>query len=144
MHLVQRLLSLRENAGALAGDAGWRIGGAGFRWCAAPQLRTWCKGSRKRLFLRFLAPSHLNPKPPIATDWVFDVLDVVLHLPLSSRGTTFPGPVTPSASWAWCLTPREPLFLRPGAPRLRTNQRFPAGGRGASPPAMMCYPSIGQ
>lgn len=78
-----------------------KISGVGFRWCAVPRLRTWCKNSRKRLFLRFLAPSHLNPKPPIATDRVFDVLDVVLHLPQtlfpSSGGTTSPGLAAPFA-----------------------------------------------
>ena len=47
---------------------------------------------------------------------------VVLHSPLtlvpSSRGTTSLGSDGPPASWAWCFTPREPLFLRRGSPRL--------------------------
>ena len=56
----------------------------------------------------------------------------------SSRGTTSANQSPVPGGRTWCFTPREPLFLRPGAPRLRTKTRFPAGGRGASPPASPC------
>ena len=55
---------------------------------------------------------------------------------VSSSGSTTSANQSPVHDGrAWCFTPREPLVLRPGAPRLRTNHRFTTGGRGASPPA---------
>ena len=68
---------------------------------------------------------------------------MVLHRPQtlvsSSRGTTSTGSNGPPAGQTWCLAPRNPLFLRPGAPR----PRGPAGRRqarcGASLPAIPCF-----
>ena len=37
-----------------------RISGVGFRWCAAPRLRTWCTNPRKTLFFRFLCTKSLS------------------------------------------------------------------------------------
>ena len=53
----------------------------------------------------------------------------------SSRGTTPSAQTAPPAGAAWCLTPRKPLFLRPEAPRPRSNWRRRRDRRGASPPA---------
>ena len=54
--------------------------------------------------------------------WAARRVGVVLHSPLtlvpSSRGTTSLGADGPPASWTWCFTPRKPLSLRHGAPRL--------------------------
>ena len=60
MHLVQRLLSLRENKGSGSEEAhseGFPASGSGEG--AAPRLRTWCKDSRKTLFFRFLCTKFL-------------------------------------------------------------------------------------
>ena len=69
-------------------------------------------------------------------------LDVVLRSPLtlvpSSRGTTPLGSDGPPASWTWCFTPREPLFLRRGAPRLWGRMGLRQVGRGAPRPANPC------
>ena len=64
---------------------------------------------------------------------------MVLHDPqalvLSSRGTTSLGPDQSSAMRTWCFTTRNPLFLRPGAPRPSGPAGLRRVGRGASPPA---------
>ena len=74
--------------------------------------------------------------------------DVVPHCPQSlmpsSGSTTPPGPIEPPAAGAWCFTVRKALFLRSEAPRLSSGPSLRRPGRGASLPAMMCYPSIGQ
>ena len=44
-------------------------------------------------------------------------------------------PAACAADVAWCLTVREPLFLRPEAPRHQSQVRLRPGRRGASPPA---------
>ena len=143
MHLVQRLLSLRETRVPGRRRAERRISGVGFRWCAAPQLRTWCTNPRKTLFFRPQTPRLSGPKRRRRTgrgaslpanpysfvrkhhvsrvQWDFDVMDVVPHSPQalipSSGSTTSPGPDGPTPSQTWCVTPRNPLFLRRGAPR---------------------------
>ena len=61
-----------------------------------------------------------------------------LALVPSSRGTTFLGSDGPPASWAWCFTPRKPLFLRQRAPRLWGRMGLRQVGRGASLPASPC------
>ena len=70
------------------------------------------------------------------TSWTAGGLGVVPHstqsLVLSSPGTTSPGHQGPPAGSAWCLTPRNPLFLRRLAPRL-LNLRAP--GPNAQRPA---------
>ena len=40
----------------------------------------------------------------------------------------------------WCFAPRKPLFLRPQAPRLSDPMGFRRPGRGASLPEMICSP----
>ena len=66
--------------------------------------------------------------------------DVVLHFPQSlipsSGGTTSLGPSGPPANRTWCFAPRNPLFLRPGAPRLSGPAGLRQCGRGASLPAI--------
>ena len=68
--------------------------------------------------------------------------DVVLHSPLalipSSTSTTSLGPSGPPAMRTWCFTPRNPLFLRPRAPRPSGPAGLRQCGRGASPPAIPC------
>ena len=54
----------------------------------------------------------------------------------SSRGTTSLGPSGPPANRTWCLTPRNPLFLRQRAPRPRDPAGLRQCGRGASLPAI--------
>ena len=99
MHLVQRLLSLRENKGSGSEEAhseGFPASGSGEG--AAPRLRTWCKDSRKTLFFRFSCTKSLV---------LFGA----------------------STLWTWCKDSRKPLFFRFlctkslalfGAPTLRT------------------------
>ena len=107
--------------------------------------RTWCFTPRKSLFFRRRAPRPSGPAglrrtgrgaslPAIPYSFVAGhhvswtqrasgEPDVVLHSPqaliLSSPGTTSLGPSGSSAMRTWCFTPRNPLFLRPGAPRPR-------------------------
>ena len=54
--------------------------------------------------------------------WAFGGGGVVLHCPQtlipSSGSTTSVGSDEPSAAGTWCFTARNPLFLRPEAPRL--------------------------
>ena len=120
-----------------------RISGVGFRWCAAPRLRTWCTNPRKTLFFRPQAPrlsgqrrrrrtgrgaslptnpySFVRKHHVSRVQWDFDVMDVVPHPPQalipSSGSTTSPGPDGPTPALTWCSIPRKPLFFRPEAPR---------------------------
>ena len=107
--------------------------------------RTWCFTPRKSLFFRPRAPRLLDTRSrchagrgasPPANPYSFvnghhvsgvqrasGEPDVVLHslqsLIPSSGGTTSTRSSRPSAVRTWCFTPRNPLFLRPGAPRPR-------------------------
>ena len=111
---------------------------------APPAYRTWCSAPRKTLFLRRQAPrlpnsrrhrrtgrgASLLAKPCsfVVEHHVFGaqgaagVPDVVPHSPqslvLSSSSTTSSELKAPPAYRTWCLTPRNPLFLRRRAPRL--------------------------
>ena len=162
MHLVQRLLSLRETRVPGRRRAERRISGVGFRWCAAPRLRTWCLTPRKPLFFRPQTPRLSGPKRRRRTGrgaslpanpYSFahkhhvsrvkgagGVPDVVPHSPQtlipSSGSTTSLGSNGTSTSWTWCLTPRKPLFLRPGAPRPQVRMDRRRHCRGASLPAI--------
>ena len=106
---------------------------------------TWCFAPRNPLFLRPEAPrpqvrmglcryGRGAPSPAIPcsfvrkhhvprSGWVDAGMDVVLHSPQtlvsSSGSTTSTGPDGPMPAWTWCFTPRNPLFLRRGAPRPR-------------------------
>ena len=55
--------------------------------------------------------------------WADALTDVVLYPPQtlvpSSGSTTSPGPDGPTPALTWCSIPRNPLFLRRGAPRPR-------------------------
>ena len=57
----------------------------------------------------------------------------------SSRSTTSGFPNTRPAPGTWCLTVRQPLFLRRGAPRLPLQSAGRHRGRGASLPASPCF-----
>ena len=85
----------------------------------------------------FVAGHHV-----FGVGWASGKLGVVLRAPLtlfpSSRGTTSLGSDGPPASWAWCFTPRKPLFLRHGAPRLLGRMDLRQVGRGALLPANPC------
>ena len=111
---------------------------------APPTYREWCSAPRKTLFLRRQAPrlpnsrrrrrtgrgASLLAKPCsfVVEHHVFGaqgaagVPDVVPHSPqslvLSSSSTTSSELKAPPAYRTWCLTPRNPLFLRRRAPRL--------------------------
>ena len=106
---------------------------------------TWCFAPRKPLFLRPEAPrlqvrmslcrhgrGASLPAIPCFFVWKHHVprsgwadagMDVVLHSPQSlipsSRGTTSFALDGPTPALTWCFTPRNPLFLRPEAPRPR-------------------------
>ena len=86
--------------------------------------------------------SFVNGHHAFGAGWDFSRVGVVLRSPLalvpSSRGTTFLGSDGPPASWAWCFTPRKPLFLRQRAPRLWGRMGLRQVGRGASLPASPC------
>ena len=184
MHLVQRLLSLRENKGfgseaCRAEDFRRRV--SVVRRSAASDLVhespqnlvssfplhqvfgvqfsvydvTWCFTPRNPLFLRPEAPrpqvrmglcrhGRGAPSPAIPcsfvrkhhvprSGWVDAGMDVVLHSPQSlvssSGSTTSPGPDEPLPAWTWCFTPRNPLFLRRGAPRPRPRMGLEKEGR---------------
>ncbi len=141
---------------------------------SAPKCRaatgTWCLTALQPLFLRRGAPrpplQHAGQprgrgasSPAIPCFFVgkhhvrlpifpTEPGDVVLHLPLSlipsSASTTSSASKCRASPGAWCLTARQPLFLRRGAPRPPLQSAGHPRGRGASFPAMMCYPSIGQ
>ena len=65
------------------------------------------------------------------------------HCPLalisSSRSTTSAAPKCRAARGTWCLTARQPLFLRRGAPRPPLQNAGRPRGRGASLPASPCF-----
>ena len=108
-------------------------------------MQTWCFTPRNPLFFRPRAPrlsgpaglrqcgrgaslpakpySFVNGHHVSRAQRASGEPDVVLHSPqaliLSSPGTTSLGPSGSSAMRTWCFTPRNPLFLRPGAPRPR-------------------------
>ena len=110
---------------------------------APAAYRTWCLTPRKPLFFRPEAPrpqvrmgrrphrrGALSPTNPCSfvrkhhvprSGWADAGTDVVLHPPqtlvFSSGSTTSPGPDGPTPALTWCFTPRNPLFLRRGAPR---------------------------
>ena len=110
------------------GRAERRISGVGFRWCAAPRLRTWCTNPRKTLFFRPQTPRLSDPKRRRRTGrgaslpanpysfvrkhhvprsgWADAGTDVVLHPPqalvFSSGSTTSPGPDGPTPALTWC------------------------------------------
>ena len=130
-----------------------------------PASWAWCFTPRKSLFLRQRAPrlwdqmgrppggrgaslpaspcSFVNGHHAFGAGWDFSRVGVVLRSPLalvpSSRGTTFLGSDGPPASWAWCFTPRKPLFLRQRAPRLWGRMGLRQVGRGAPLPANPCF-----
>ena len=85
----------------------------------------------------FVAGHHV-----FGVGWVSGKLGVVLYSPQtlvpSSWGTTSLGSDGLTAGWAWCFTPRKPLFLRCGAPRLWGRMGLRQVGRGALLPANPC------
>ena len=111
---------------------------------------TWCFAPRNPLFLRPEAPrpqvrmslcrhGRGAPYPAIPYSfvrkhhvtqlgWAAAGTDVVLHSPQSlipsSGSTTSSGPDGPTPALTWCFTPRNPLFLRRGAPRPRPRMRL--------------------
>ena len=90
----------------------------------------------------FVAGHHVS-----RVGWASGKLDVVLRSPQtlvpSSRGTTSLGSDGAPASWAWCFTPRKPLFLRREAPRLWGRMGLRQVGRGALLPANPCSFVVG-
>ncbi len=126
-----------------------------------PAGRAWCLAPRNPLFLRRRPPrfpSRRGPRragrgaslPAIPCSFVVGhhvpgtsrtagEPGVVPHslqsLVSSSTGTTFPEQERPEAGRAWCLAPRNPLFLRRRAPRFPSRRGTRRVGRGASLPA---------
>lgn len=114
--------------------------------------RTWCLTALQPLFLRRHAPrpppqnsdrprgrgasSPASPCSFVGTHHVHRSYcpagprDVVLHLPpaliSSSRSTTSAAHISRPARGTWCFISRQPLFLRPQAPRQATQTRQPA------------------
>ena len=146
------------------GSTEWRSSSVGFRWCAAPRLRTWCLTPRNPLFFRPQTPRLSSPKRRRRTGrgaslpanpYSFahkhhvsrvkgagGVPDVVPHSPQtlipSSGSTTSLGSKAPAAYRTWCLTPRKPLFLRPEAPRPQVRMGRRPHRRGALSPTNPC------
>ena len=144
MHLVQRLLSLRENKGSgseKAHSGGFPASGSGGG--AAPRLRTWCKDSRKTLFFRFSCTKSLalfgapilrtwckNSRKPLffrfsCTKFLvfFEAFPFRIWCKDSRRPlffrflcTKYPAQDKPPPVLTWFLITRNPLFLRRGAP----------------------------
>ena len=109
-----------------------------------------------RMGLRQVGRGALLPASPCSfvtghhvsrVGWASGKLDVVLRSPQtlvpSSRGTTSLGSDGAPASWAWCFTPRKPLFLRREAPRLWGRMGLRQVGRGALLPANPCSFVVG-
>ena len=92
------------------GSTEWRISGVGFRWCAAPRLRTWCKDSRKTLFLRFLCTKSLALfGAPTPWAWCKDSRKTLFLRFLCTKSLVFFGA---STLRTWCKDSRKTLFLR--------------------------------
>lgn len=129
-----------EKLGFRAGvSTEWRISGVGFRWCAAPRLRTWCTNPRKTLFFRFLCTKSLAlfGAPTLRST---NPLDLVQRLP-QNLVPSFPLHQVFEFQFSvydvtWCFAPRNPLFLRPEAPRPQVRMSLCRHGRGASLPAI--------
>ena len=121
-------------------------------WCFAPRNPLFLRPEAPRLQVRmslcrhgrgaslpaipcFFVRKHHVPR----SGWVDAGMDVVLHSPQSlvssSGSTTSTGPDGPLPTWTWCSIPRNPLFLRPEAPRPQVRMGRCRHGRGASPPA---------
>ena len=118
-----------------------------------PASRAWCFTARKSLFLRRRAPRSLlesgfeagrRGASPLASPCFFVVKHhagwanrstgtdgVVPHRPQilvsSSSSTTSDGRIGARGRTAWCLTAREPLFLRLEAPRSLPESAFGTG-----------------
>ena len=127
-----------------------------------PAAGAWCLATRNPLFLRPQAPRPQNKRrlqrgrcgasPPAIpysfvhrhhvhrTNGAVGEAGVVLRHPQSlipsSTGTTSTEQTAPSAGPAWCLATRNPLFLRPEAPRPQNKRRRLRDRRGASLPAI--------
>ena len=110
VHLVQRLLPLRETRVLGRRRAERRICGVGFRWCAALRLRTWCTNPRKTLFFRFLCTKSLALfGASIPWTWCTNPRKTLfLRFPCTKSLSLF-GASTP---WTWCKDSRKTLFLR--------------------------------
>ena len=136
VHLVQRLLSLRENKGFGSGEAPRR--GSPTSDSGGAELRRFGRGaSLPANPYSFVHKHHVSRAQSAG-----GVPDVVPRSPqtlvLSSTSTTSLGPKAPAAYRTWCLTPRKPLFFRPQAPRLSGPMGLRRHGRGASLPANPC------
>lgn len=140
MHLVQRLLSLRENKGSGSEEAhseGFPASGSGEgaapllrTWCkdsrktlffrflctkslvffGAPTLRTWCKDSRKTLFLRFPCTKFFESNPPAAMRRGALSPSIPYSLIPSSRGTTS---LSPDGTGSTKIDVKSKLFRPP-------------------------------
>lgn len=108
VHLVQRLLSLRENKGFGSGE------------CRAEDFR------RRVSVVRRSAASDLVHESPQNLVSSFP-LHQVFGVQFSVYDVT------------WCFAPRNPLFLRPEAPRRQVRMSLCRHGRGASLPAIPCF-----
>ena len=104
MHLVQRLLSSRENKGFGSGT------------CRAEDFR------RRVSVVRRSAASDLVQRLPQNL-----VLSFPLHQVFEFQFSVY--------DVTWCFAPRNPLFLRPEAPRPQVRMGRCRHGRGASLPA---------
>ena len=111
MHLVQRLLPLRENKGSGSEEAhseGFPASGSGEG--AAPRLRTWCKDSRKTLFFRFPCTKSLVLfGASTLWTWCKDSRKTLFFRFLCTKFLVFFGAFP---FRIWCKDSRKPLFFR--------------------------------
>ena len=136
VHLVQRLLSLRENKGFGSGESPRR--GSPTSDSGGAELRRFGRGaSLPANPCSFVHKHHVS-----RVKGAGGVPDVVPHPPQalipSSGSTTSLGSNGTSTSWTWCLTPRKPLFLRPEAPRPQVRMGRRPHRRGALSPTNPC------
>ena len=100
--------------------------------------RAWGRGASSPTIPCFFVGKHHVRLPIFPTE----PGDVVPHCPpaliSSSRSTTSSAPKCRASPGAWCLIPRQPLFLRRQAPRPPLQSAGQPRGRGASFPAIPC------
>lgn len=131
MHLVQRLLSLRENKGSGSEEAhseGFPASGSGGG--AALRIQTWCKDSRKTLFFRFPCTKSLAIfGAPTLRTWCKDSRKTLFFRFSCTKSLALFGAFP---FRIWCKDSRNPLFLRFPCTKFSESNPPAAMRRGAS------------
>ena len=156
LDLVQRLPQSLDLSFPLHQVFGVQFSVYDVTWCFTPRNPLFLRPEAPRLQVRMSRCRHGRgaslPAIPCFFVWKHHVprsgwadagMDVVLHSPQSlipsSRSTTSSGPDGPMPTWTWCSIPRNPLFLRPEAPRPQVRMGRCRHGRSASLPAIPCF-----